>query len=99
MGGGQGPRARQDQVRIEIDVSDRAITVLECRPPWRGDDDAEWTRLPVARMRYVKNRDEWTLYWPDRNSDFHEYDLVEPSPDIQDLLDEIDADPTAIFRG
>jgi hypothetical protein len=39
------------------------------------------------------------LYWRDRNLKFHEYDLVEPTPDIQDLLDEIDRDPTSIFWG
>jgi hypothetical protein len=28
---------------------------------------------------------------------FHEYELADPTPDIQDLLDEIDRDPTSIF--
>jgi hypothetical protein len=30
---------------------------------------------------------------------FHEYELADPTPDIQDLLDEIDRDPTSIFWG
>lgn len=93
------PEHVRDQIRLEVDVTDRTITILECRPPWRPDMGDEWTRFPVARLRYTKIRDEWSLYWRDRNSDFHEYDLIEPSPNLDDLLDEIDSDPTAIFWG
>lgn len=89
----------RDQVRMDIDVSDRAITILECRPPWHPDMEPHWTRFPVARLRYTKSRGEWSLYWRDRNLKFHQYDLAEPSPNIQDLLDEIDSDPTNIFGG
>jgi hypothetical protein len=93
------PEQVRDQIRLEVDVTDRTITILECRPPWRADMGDEWTRFPVARLRYTKSRDEWSLYWRDRNSDFHAYDLIEPSPNIEDLLDEIGSDPTAIFWG
>jgi hypothetical protein len=34
------------------------------------------------------------LYWRDRHLRFHRYDQLEPSPDIGDLLREIDRDPT-----
>jgi hypothetical protein len=89
----------QDQIRIEVEVSDRAITILECHPPWSPQVGPEWSRLQVARLRYTKKRNEWSLYWSDRNSDFHVYDLVEPSTDIADLIAEIEADPTCIFWG
>jgi len=59
----------------------------------------EWIRTPVARLTYVKKRSEWTLYWPDRHSRFHRYELTEPTQNVTELLDEIDADPTFIFRG
>jgi hypothetical protein len=41
----------------------------------------------------------WTLYWPDRNSRFHEYDLARPTADVVALLSEINRDPTSIFWG
>ena len=88
-----------DKLRIEIEVSDRALTVVQRRPPWSPDIGPEWTSVPVARLRYTKKRNEWSLYWVDRNSKFHLYDLVEPSADIQDLIVEIDRDPTCIFWG
>jgi hypothetical protein len=55
--------------------------------------------LPVARLRYTKAIRHWSLYWRDRHARFHAYDLLPPSPHVDDLLREIDSDPTAIFWG
>ena len=88
-----------DEMRVEMDVDARAITILECRPPWREDFGPEWTRQEIARMRYTKSTGVWTLYWPDRNSKFHRYEDVDPTPTIDRLLAEIDADPICIFWG
>ena len=88
-----------DQVKYELDVEAGSLTILECRPPWHEDYGPEWTRLPVARLRYVKARREWSLYWRDRHSKFHAYDQAPPTPSIQDLLEEVKADPVSIFWG
>ena len=93
------PEHARHQVRLEVDVTNRGVTILECRPPWRPEYGPEWTRFPIARLRYTKSRNRWSLYWRDRNLKFHEYDLAHPTPNVQDLLDEIDRDPTSIFWG
>lgn len=80
-------------------VQPRASTILECRPPWRKGVGPEWTRSPIARLRYTEVRREWEIYLWDRNLELHLYDLVDPTPNIEALLAEIDADPTAIFWG
>lgn len=41
----------------------------------------------------------WTLYYADRNSKWHLYYEIEPSADFDDLLREVDEDPTGIFWG
>ena len=89
----------RDQVRLEVDVTDRTVTILECRPPWRPEYGPGWSRFPIARLRYTKSHNRWSLYWRDRNLKFHEYDLADPTPDIRELLHEIDRDPTSIFWG
>lgn len=86
-------------LRYEMDVTNTSVTILECRPPWREDLGTEWSRLPGARLRYTKTTGEWSLYWADRNSKFHIYDLVPPTDHIRRLLREIDDDPTGIFWG
>lgn len=100
-------RARNDRLpmgarallRIELEVGNRAITISECRPPWRPDMGSQWTRLPVARLRHTQSRREWSLYWPDQHSRFHRYEPTPPSTRVADLLAEIDRDPTCIFWG
>src|SRR3954468_14794203 len=89
------PEHVRDQVRVEADIADRYLTIVECRPPWQVDVGAEWTRFPIARLRYVKGTGLWSLYWHDRNLRFHEYDRMPSSPSVEDLLTEVDSDPTA----
>lgn len=88
-----------DEMRVEMEVDSRAITIHECRSLWREDFGPEWTRQEIARMRYTKSTGAWTLYWPDRHSRFHRYEDIDPTPTIDRLLAEIDADPTCIFWG
>ncbi len=90
---------KREQIGYEIDLTDRTITILECRPPWRADIGTEWTRFPICRFRYTKSRKEWSLYWRDRNLKFHEYDLVAPTPHVDELIEEVKRDRTGIFWG
>jgi hypothetical protein len=47
------------QIRIEADLDDRSVTILECRPPCDPDRvGLERTRLPIARLRYTRLRRE-----------------------------------------
>jgi hypothetical protein len=93
------PAHVRDQIRVEADVAERHVTIVECRPPWRADMGAEWTRFPIARLRYTKSTGLWSLYWRDRNLRFHQYDRVPATASVEDLLAEVDRDPTAIFWG
>lgn len=93
------PDDARSQIRYELDLSTTSVTVLECRPPWRPENGTEWTRFPIARLRYTKAIREWSLYWRDRNLKFHLYDVAPPSPHVGDLLAQVDRDPTAIFWG
>ena len=93
------PEHVRDQIKVECDVGPRHLTIVECRTPWREDMGAEWTRFPIARLRYTKATGRWSLYWRDRHLRFHLYDRIAPSPHIDDLLQEVDRDSTAIFWG
>lgn len=93
------PERVRDTVRVEVDLAPRHLTIVECRPPWRADMGREWTRFPIARLRFTKSTGLWSLYWRDRNLRFHAYGLARPSPAVEDLLAEVDRDPTAIFWG
>jgi hypothetical protein len=72
------PATNRAEVRLEVDVRGRTITLLECRPPWHGGP-GDWTRMKVAQIRYDAAGSTWTLHWADRNSRWHVYDDV-PRP-------------------
>ena len=48
-----------DQLRVEADVTATAVTIVETRPPW-DDPTGDWTRFPIARLRYTATTGEWT---------------------------------------
>lgn len=79
----------------EHGASLRALTGLF---PW-DDDGSEWTRQPVAQLRYDPQERQWQLYWADRNDRRHSYDMIGPAARVKTLLTEIDTDPTCIFWG
>jgi hypothetical protein len=75
---------------MEAVVDRYAITLVERRAPWRPEFGPEWTRSPVARLRWSVSRREWTLYWRDRNHRWHRYEYSRPTTAIAALLEEID---------
>lgn len=96
---GRVPTRLRDQIRIELDVRGRSVTIMECRAPWTPEIGPEWTRFPIARLRHVQADDVWMLDWRDRNLRWHVYDRIGPSTHVDPLLAEIEADPTSIFWG
>jgi hypothetical protein len=95
----QVPPGMRDRVRVEHRVRGRTVTIVECRPLWSSMPGSEWTDIPQARMKYDEQTNGWTLYWFDRNSKAHIYDLLAPHQPIERLLIEYDDDPTCIFKG
>lgn len=88
-----------DQLRVEMDTERLALTILECRPPWREDLGPAWTRHPVARLRYTMKTRLWTLYSRDRHGTWHRYPFVPAARTVVPLLEEVERDPTCIFWG
>lgn len=70
-----------------------------CPASFRPSENDEWTRLSVAQFRYDAETRHWRLYCADRNSHWHEYDDRDQSERLEDLIAEVDADPTGIFWG
>ncbi len=93
------PEHARHQVRVECELAPRHLTIVERRAPWREDSGPGWTSFPIARLRYTADGKSWTLYRRDRNLRFHIYDPPTPSRRAEDLLTEIDRDPTRIFWG
>jgi hypothetical protein len=94
---GRIPDEYLDRIRVGYKFRGRSITLYTERPSHK--DPSQWVRVVVAQIRFDEGNSEWELYWADRNSRWHVYDLVEPSENLADLLDEVERDPTGIFWG
>lgn len=93
------PARVRDKVRIECEADGRDVTIVESHAPSQLGAEEEWMRSPVARLRYMKSRRIWRLYWVDSNDRWHQYPELPWAPDVGELLAEIDRDPTALFWG
>ena len=92
------PAEARDEVCLEVTTRAATITIVERRPLWQGGPGA-WTRMPIAQLRYDTAAGIWTLYWADRNRRWHRYNYLDPTPQLDDLLKEIDEDPLCMFWG
>ena len=90
--------ALADKLQNDFDVSGRSITIVECRPPWDGRP-GEWTRTPIAQIRYDGKSGTYTVHWMDSNDRWRRYEEIKPTPDIEVVLREIDEDPICVFWG
>ncbi|MFQ6002245.1 MAG: DUF3024 domain-containing protein [Candidatus Zixiibacteriota bacterium] len=94
----QLPKINTDMVRLSYKFRGNNLTIFEERRSFHNPSDPdEWTPFPVAQMRYDPKEKDWTLYQLDRNDKWFMYLDAESTPNIEDLLEEIDEDPTGIF--
>ncbi len=86
-----------DRLRLEYEFRGDAVTLVERRIPWQpGMEGQPWTRTPIARFRYDVKAARWMLYWPDRDTQWHVDDGIEPAPN---LAPQVDRDPSGIYWG
>lgn len=86
-----------DEVRVELEPERQAINIVERRPPWRNDLGPEWSRLPVARLRYVAAKGLWTLYYLRHTGRWERYPLLGPTRRLDELLAELAEDPICLL--
>ena len=87
----------KNELELIYQIRGHNVTIFERRPDW--DDPRETMVIPVARLKYVRTKNEWRLYWQRRDLKWHAYDLLSSSPDLKELVAEIDKDPYCCFFG
>ncbi len=84
-----------DQFRLGFRLRGNNVTLFKSRP--FHADPSRWVENFVAQFRFDPETAVWTLYWPDRNSRWHNCVNLEPSRQFEKLLHEVDEDPAGIF--
>ena len=91
------PAHVRDQIRLIFKFRGNAVTLIETRPYFK--DPSTWTESPVAQFRFGLDEKVWSLYCRDRNTRWRFYNLIQPSANLDDLIAEVDRDPTCNFWG
>jgi DUF3024 family protein len=87
----------REKVNLSIRIKEAEVTLIKTKPDSR--DLSKWPESPVAKFRFDHDNKKWQLYSIDKDNKWHLYDLIQPSTDFDDLLKELDRDPTGIFWG
>lgn len=91
------PAEVRDKVNLTYAFRGNSATLFENRPGFR--DPGKWTAMPIAQFRFDPKTGKWTLYYADRNSKWHVYTDIKATSHFDELLKEVDSDPTGIFFG
>lgn len=84
-------------VRKGYRVEGAAVVLFESRPAFLAPHD--WQDLDVAKFRFNKSRGIWQLFCQFRDLRWRAYEPLPESPDLSELLAEVEKDPTGIFWG
>ena len=91
------PEHVRDKVRLNFPIRGNSVILFEERPRW--NKPTEWINSKVAQFRFDPLTNKWSLHCRDWNGRWHNYTLVQPEKDFNELLGEVDRDPTGIFWG
>jgi hypothetical protein len=91
------PNHDRDKLRFEYDIEKQNVIINEVRPAW--NNPKEPTKLPFAKLTYVKSRNIWKLYWKRASGKWERYEPKDSDKDLGALVQEIDKDPYGCFFG
>ena len=96
------PESVRNEVRLDVAFRGNTATIFERRPPYvssfiPASENDQWTGRSIAQFRYDAGTRQCALYSTDRHGRWHEYDAFDPSERLEDLIAEVEADPTGIF--
>lgn len=91
------PAHARDEIKLTYSFWRESVILYEERPAW--DNPGEWTKMKIARIDFDQESRGWTLWAYDRNERSLFYFELHPKASLDEVIQEIDDDPTCIFWG
>lgn len=91
------PEDIRDKLDEGYDFDGQVILLVEIRPKW--DDPEKIMRYPYAKIRYIKSKKLFKLYWMRASLKWELYEPFPESSHLQELLDVVAADQHYCFKG
>jgi len=93
----RSPPELKDQLSVEYEIKLHDVVIIEKRSRWDGSPGH--TKTDVAKIKLVRTVNEWRLFWMRADLRWHSYQPLASSRYMEDLVDEVDADPYGCFWG
>jgi hypothetical protein len=85
----------KDELSIEYRIDRTDIIVFERRPAFQNP--TETIEIPAAKLKYIRTKEEWRLYWMRGDLKWHAYNPKNKSVKLSYLIAEIRSDPYGCF--
>jgi len=94
-------RPKDEKIREKVDMcyrwDGRHAILFEIRPNFR--DPKQILELPYAKIRYIKSKGLWKLYWMRASGNWESYEPNPEASELHPLLDVIKKDKYGCFFG
>ena len=94
-------RRPPEEIRPKLDIGyaivRHTVDIFEIRPDWQ--DQSETRHTPTARIKFVRSKALWFLYWMRRDLKWHAYEPEHVHPTLKSALQTVDADAYCCFFG
>ncbi len=87
----------KDELSIVYRVDKQDVIISEKRPAYQRPK--EYIETPAAKLKYIKSKKEWRLFWMRGDLKWHSYNPKKNSVKLKDLVAEIRSDPYGCFWG
>lgn len=91
------PEHIRPQLDIGYVIDGQTVDIIESRPDWR--DATVVRQTPLARVRFVRTRTHWCLYWMRQDLEWHRYEPSAIHASLKSALQTIDTDAHSCFFG
>ena len=87
----------KDELSIVYQVANQDVIISEKRPAHQRPK--EYIETPAAKLKYIRSKKEWRLFWMRGDLKWHAYNPQKNSVKLKDLVAEIRTDPYGCFWG
>ena len=91
------PEHIREKLDIGYSIVSHTVDIFEIRPDWQ--DKTTTRHSPNARIRYVRTKDKWLLYWMRRDLKWHAYEPDHEHSTLHSALKTIHTDAFCCFFG
>jgi len=87
----------KNELSIIYRVVKQDVYIFEKRPAYQRPN--EYVETPAAKLKYVKAKNEWQLFWMRGDLKWYRYNPKKKTVKISGLVAEIKSDPYGCFWG